>query len=201
MSRFGERFVGWMDRWTSVVNLSSRNIAIASGVVAALMMGLVTANVISRETFNEPVPGTVEIVRVMMVFLVFLPWALVQVRKGHIQVTFLHTRISPRKRFVLELVALLAMFTLAAVLTWRSGEFSWKGYLEKDVFVGPVYTPSWPARWAITAGASVFSLVVLSDIWYTVRRFVTGQFTAREEQQEEQEEQEERGEQEQARHV
>ena len=96
MSRFGERFVAWMDRLTSVVNFSSRSIAIASGVVAALMMGLVAANVISRETFNEPVPGTVEIVRVMMVFLVFLPWALVQVRKGHIQVTFLHTRVSPR---------------------------------------------------------------------------------------------------------
>ena len=181
MSRFGERFVAWMDRWTSVVNFSSRSIAIAAGVVAALMMGLVAANVIFRETFNEPVSGTVEIVRVMMVFLVFLPWGLVQARKGHIQVTFLHMRVSPRKRFVLELVALLAMFTLAALLTWRSGEFSWKGYLEKDVFVGPVYTPAWPARWAITVGASVFSLVVLSDIWYTVRRFVTGQFQTEEE--------------------
>ena len=194
MSRFGERFVAWMDRLTSVVNFSSRSIAIASGVVAALMMGLVAANVISRETLNEPVPGTVEIVRVMMVFLVFLPWALVQVRKGHIQVTFLHTRVSPRTRFVLEVVALLAMFTLAAMLTWRSGEFSWKGWLEKDVFVGPVYTPAWPARWAITAGASIFSLVVLCDIWHTVRRFLAGQF-------ETQEEREKREERERARHV
>ena len=163
------RLIKAFDRGASFLTLPSKGLAVVAAALAAAMMLLITTNVLSRYLFNDPVAGTVEYVRAMMVFLVFLPWALVQVNKGHIQVTFLLGRLSPGKRAMLELFTLACMLIFVVLITWQSGEFAWKGIQENERFIGPVYTPAWPSRIAITVGAALFSLVVLADIWRTAR--------------------------------
>ena len=169
MTGAAARLAEVIDRWAALLNLPSKVLAVIAATIAALIMLLVVSNVLSRYFLNDPVAGTVEYVRGMMVFLVFLPWALVQANKGHIQVTFLLDRLSPRRRAVLELITLASMLLFVSLITWQSWEFAWQGIQENERFIGPVYTPAWPSRIAITVGAALFSLVVLSDIWRTAR--------------------------------
>jgi len=173
MTGAGARFVNVVDRGAALLHRSSKVFAWLAATFAALMMVLVVTNVLSRNLLNDPIPGTVEYVRGMMVFLVFLPWALVQANKGHIQVTFLLGRLSPRMRAVLEMITLACMLLFVCLITWQSWEFAWQGIQENERFVGPVYTPAWPSRTAIAVGAGFFSLVVLSDIWRAARDLFT----------------------------
>ena len=169
------QLINALDRGVSFLTVPSKGLAVIAATIVAAIMVLVTANVLSRYLLNDPVAGTVEYVRGMMVFVVFLPWALVQSNKGHIQVTFLLDALSPKRRAALELLTLVFMLIFIVLIAWQSGEFAWQGIQENERFIGPVYTPAWPSRIAITVGSALFSLVVLADVWRKARNLFAPQ--------------------------
>ena len=106
----------------------------AFGLLSAIsifaMLVLVVANVIGRYTFNAPITGAFEITESLLVVIIMLGLALTQFHDGHIRVTILTRRMSPRSAWLAKIVALLLG---AAFFAW-CGHASWKFAYESYSF-------------------------------------------------------------------
>src|SRR3546814_6834334 len=92
--------------------------AVVAGLAMFVMMWLVGLNSLTRKLFNAPVVGTVEITEALMSFAIMLPMAYTQLKRGHIRVTLLVSRLTPAVAHILYAVALLLGCLLFA---WATG--------------------------------------------------------------------------------
>ena len=136
-------------------------------VIALLVMLFVTfIDVIFRNFFNSPIPGAVEIARMMMICMspAFIP-ALVQ--KRHIMVGVFIDRLGRKGQMVFDTLGYLLSAIICALI-------SYQGFVEfiKKLTRGDVYTilriPVWPFMllFAVAMGIFAISIVIyLIDIY------------------------------------
>jgi TRAP-type C4-dicarboxylate transport system permease small subunit len=139
----------------------------AFGVVSELatfaMMLLVVANIIGRYLFNSPVTGTLEITESLLVIIIFLSVAMTQYDGGHIRVTILTRRFSPRWSRAATVFAMICgavFFAWCAYAAWRYAVQSWSfDEHERGTIVFPLY----PIKFVIFIGISMLAFQFLLD--------------------------------------
>lgn len=131
--------------------------AVLGGAAMVIMMLQVTADVLGKYLFNQPVPATLETVSsYYMVALVFLPLGYVTKHHEHIIVELFTQGLSPRKLSLFTGLAnvLASLYVLA--LTWQGTNEalymtdileSWETELW-DMQV-------WPSRWFVPIGCGL----------------------------------------------
>ena len=134
-----------------------------AGLAIMVMMLLGAADVISTNVFSQPVTGTVELTRSLLVASVFLALALSQQRGRQIRVTLLVERLPTwGQHLSLRIAALCSLLVYLAIAwygwlealdSWQSGEAS----------VGALRFAIWPARFALAIGASLMVLQCFAD--------------------------------------
>lgn len=141
----------------------SRFMDIIGRAILALMVLLITLDVILRYFFNRPIKGSYELIEFMMVTLVFLGLAYTQTQKGHISITLLTAKLSQAQQAVIHSATyLLCLFTFIAV-TWRSiiaAEALRTGGTTSDILL----IPSYPFMWVVVFGSALLSFVFLIDV-------------------------------------
>jgi len=141
----------------------SRFMDIIGRAILALMVLLITLDVILRYFFNRPIKGSYELIEFMMVTLVFLGLAYTQTQKGHISITLLTAKLSQAQQAVIQSATyLLCLFTFIAV-TWRSiiaAEALRTGGTTSDILL----IPSYPFMWVVVFGSALLSFVFLIDV-------------------------------------
>jgi TRAP-type C4-dicarboxylate transport system permease small subunit len=103
-------------------------ITVIGGVMLALMMFLGTADVIGRYVFNRPLLGAAEASGLMMGAAVFLSWAYVQSKGGHISLDIISDHYPPRVRAVLNFVMLFLLLVLFSLITYKGGLIAKKAW-------------------------------------------------------------------------
>lgn len=83
---------------------------IISAIVIFIMMFYITADVLGRDIFSRPIPGTYEVSEMLMVLVVFLGLAYTQAMGGHIRTEVLLRFFPPRGRLIVEIISNLAFF-------------------------------------------------------------------------------------------
>ncbi len=91
---------------------------ISSGIVLIIIL-LVVANVIGRYVFRNPVRGTVEMVELLTVALVFFILAYTEHKKGHVTVEVVVSRLPRRVQAVLGYIAGVFAVVFVAVICWQ----------------------------------------------------------------------------------
>jgi len=143
------------------------------GMLASVFLG--TADVVGTQFLGRPVPGALELTESTMVLIVFGALAYAQIRRAHIRVELLYTKVGPRVRVTMDILAELAALVYFGLLTWQSfGEavFSWS---IDEATVGLVRFPLYPARWILVAGATLLIVQLLLDLFQDLRRLATGE--------------------------
>jgi TRAP-type C4-dicarboxylate transport system permease small subunit len=158
-----------MDILDRLAERLAQSLALIGAIGLAALLMHVTADVLTRNLLDRPIPATNEIAsRYYMVAIAFLPLAWVERRGGMVRVEILNAMVSPRfievSEFVVSLLAaavylLLAEVTLAdALKNWRIGAFV--DVLGHQVAVWPTYFMP-PAGFALAGVVTLLRTVAV----------------------------------------
>jgi TRAP-type C4-dicarboxylate transport system permease small subunit len=159
-----------MDPYEKTVTRLAKSV---NWIAAASIMGmtlLTTADVILRY-FRHPIPGTYEIVGFLGSIAVGFALASTSVQRGHVAVSILFQRLSPKTQNFVETANSLVAAAFFSLLAWqctllanelrRSGEVS----LTLEM-------PFYPFVYGIAVGCALLTLVLLADFWVFLVRLV-----------------------------
>ncbi|MGM7679141.1 TRAP transporter small permease subunit [Microbacterium sp. A94] len=134
-------------------------------VIAALLL---TAEVLSRVFFDQPIRGLFEYMQLLVVLIAFLGLAEAERNGDHIRVTILTERM-PRK--ATAVVRVFAMLVSALIVLWMTVmsyiELS-KSLGRGEYAAGLVNLPVWPARIVIVVGLAALFLMYVTRTIETV---------------------------------
>jgi len=121
------------------------------------------ADVVGRYAFNKPIVAVLEVSQVMLAIMVFLGWTYTMATRGHIRVTILHSRFSPRSRTVIDFVISLVVLVLFGLIAWQGLEIAIE-YWRANVLVWVIYLPLAYFQIFVFIGATIVCLEVIVQI-------------------------------------
>lgn len=142
--------------------------SLVGGLGIFLMLIHVTADVISRQIFNYPPPGTVLVVsHYYMVMIAFFPLGWAELRGDMISVEVLSWlfkgRVLKIKIILIDLL-IAVIYLFLAITTWdiAMAEFKVKSYQVSLSFVVPI----WPSYFILPIAFGVAGLVVVLRLYF-----------------------------------
>ena len=157
-----KRVIQRLTRYTCVVGM----------FFVLLMMFLTTCDVIGRFFFKMPIPGTYELSEFILVPLVFLGLAYVQQIGGHVRVTLLVSRLSPRLQGALATFGALVSLTIAFLITWQ-GWLGWRYQFNIGTVTDILKIPVYPFWLLVFVVGLLLSLEVLIELATNAKRLST----------------------------
>lgn len=136
---------------------------VSSGIVFVMMFFL-TADVVLRYLFNRPIIGVYQLAEFMVVGVVFLSIAYVQTLKGHIKMEVATSWLPLKGQIALDIFGYLVGIAVFSVITWHSGKIAINAWRIKDVSMGMVQFPLWPAKFLVPFGSGLLCLGLFSDL-------------------------------------
>lgn len=149
------------------------SVTVIAGLAIAFMMVHITLDVITRNFFNYPLPGTITIVSYYyMAIAAFMPLAFAEQKSAHISVEVLTERLPPLVQKHLAGCLLLLSAAVFALLTLRSWEEALSKYgIRASVVQGEDSLSVWPTYFFLPLGCLLMFVVVL----YKFAIYLTGQ--------------------------
>ncbi|MFH1488338.1 MAG: TRAP transporter large permease subunit [Pseudomonadota bacterium] len=140
----------------------SRVIDSIGRVILALMVLLITLDVVLRYFFNRPIKGSYELVEFMMVLIVYLGLGYAQTNKRHVSINLFTNKLSPAQLSVVSSATYFLCLTVFVLITWRC--ILQAGALRTDGTTSDVLSiPSFPFMWVVVFGSALLSFVFLID--------------------------------------
>jgi len=138
---------------------------IASGALSILIL-FVVANVLSRFLFKKPLPGTIEVIELVAVVIVFFSVAYTETKRAHIYVELVVSKLRRRTQAVLASMMYFLAAIFFAVMAWRSSVLAWS-YLfptTRETYVLSI--PIAPFLFVVAFGSLVLALETVIHIFY-----------------------------------
>ena len=129
------------------------------------IMLYVVSDVTGRYLFLSPLPGTVEITKSLLVFVIFLSLASVLIKGNHIRVSIVLDRLSLQWQRRLEILALAVGFSLMFLMAWRTLNSAIYSYEVRELGgtggVAGFPVLLYPSKFALFIGCSLFGIQFL----------------------------------------
>lgn len=133
-----------------------------SGLLLLVMMLHVVLDVFMKYVFNQPVPGTLEVVSYYyMVGAVFLPIAFVELARGSVAVDLFYIMMGPRVKIACMAFVLLACAVIYGGLAWSTYGDAMRSLSTGEVVMGPVTVVVWPSRFVLPLSFGLGALICL----------------------------------------
>ena len=146
-----ERLVSVFDAMSLIAN----TIAI---VALAIMVMLVTVDVIGRYFFSRPTYIADEVSGYALVAVIFFGLAYTQKLGKHVTSGILETLLSPNKLKWVDLVASILSLLFIAYFAWNSATAAYESYILKTTKQTILRTPYWIPQLFLPIGLSLFAL-------------------------------------------
>ncbi len=151
------------DFLAKIIYPTSRIVNIVGAIVLAMMMFLVAADVTLRYGIDRPILGSVELVELMMIIVVFLAVAYTASQRGHVAIELVTSRFPQRAQAILDVfTSFLSLFFIVLVI-WRSilrGNTMWHDHHVTTVLSIPVF----PFLYIIAFGCLLLAIVLIANI-------------------------------------
>lgn len=152
-----------------VHGVSSISVVI-SGLLILILMLMMVIEVVCRYGFNNPTTWVAELSSYVMVYLVSLAIGYALLVDRHVRVDLVVNRLPHRVQCWFNLIAAVAAFFFASVLTWRTGELfltvysqSWRSAAELcGLWL-------WPFYLVLPVGFLLLTAVSVCKIWHWSR--------------------------------
>jgi TRAP-type C4-dicarboxylate transport system permease small subunit len=159
----------WVDKLLSALEKES----LLGMVILFIMMLLTAADVVGRYFFNSPVQGTNEITGLLLVLVAASALAFSQIKKGHIRVDLITSRLSPRGQLILDAVAYAFCLFGSALITWQT---SLRGFsylqMTRGNLTETLGIPFYPFMLILGVGFFLLAVVSLIDLIRTLVKVV-----------------------------
>lgn len=149
-----------MGRIKKSVQKANRLIAGIGACSLIPLMILTTLDVVGRDVFNYPVPGTVELSQYLLVIFILMGLAYTQQAKGHVPVSVLTSRLPLRGQLLLKITSSLLGLFLFSLLAWQG----WEIAMEERTVSDLLRIPQSPFRILVAVAAFLTFLELLIDL-------------------------------------
>ena len=136
----------------------------------AVMMGYGFVDVWGRFLFNQPLHGTFELTELLMVAVVFLSLTSCQAEGRHMRVDFLLTRMSKRRRAVVDSIAYMCGIVACGLLACYSIGPAWLSWSIREVTWGIISFPVYPAKFVVVVGSGLLMVQLTLDLVGTIKQ-------------------------------
>lgn len=132
---------------------------------------LVTASdVLTKNLFNYPIPGTLELSQYLLAVFILLGLAYTQQVKAHVRVSILTSRLPLSAQFILTIITTLISLFIFSILVWQG----WIVGIEERTVSDMLRVPQYPFRLLVAVAAFLVCLELLIDLWESVEKLAGG---------------------------
>ena len=142
----------------------NRVLATWAGLLTALIMVIVCADVASRGLLNRSIQGASEFVVLLLVALVFLGFAGAEGKGENFSVTILVHRLNPAWQRSLKVVTNLISLAAVGLLAWTSWSRAIVATRSGEESYGTIVFPVWPSRLLIAFGLTMLALQLIAGL-------------------------------------
>lgn len=136
-------------------------LAMAGSACVLLMMLHITLEVTLRYIFGIVLPGTlIFVANYYMLFVLFLPFALLELKNRHLAVDVLVVHLPPRLQHLLKILARVVTAAIMGAMTvaaWTQAMAKFR--LGETIDQGSSSIVVWPGYFALVAGCGLMTLV------------------------------------------
>lgn len=133
-------------------------LSLVSAAIIMIAMLFVSAEVISRQFFNSPIPGHLELSELLNPAIIFLAVAYTQSTGGHVRMTVVIDLLPPSARRFTEIAVKLLSIGVYSVLCLYSAQYAHRAWMISDVTMSPPYFLVWPSAVMVPIGLFLVSL-------------------------------------------
>lgn len=144
--------------------LVDRTLLILAAAAIFIMLSVTVLSVIGRYFFNMPIPDDIVINELLMVFLVFLPFAYVQRKRQHVFVSLLTDWFDQRTQYNFEVFGNVIGLIIFGFLTYASWNDFSEAYEVLAYNEGILELPEYPSRFAVFFGILIMTLRLAFDV-------------------------------------
>jgi TRAP-type C4-dicarboxylate transport system permease small subunit len=134
------------------------------------MMCTILVDIIRRNVFDRPVPGTLDLIQfAYMPTLISLGLGYALLRNEHIRVTLLTAPTGPRTQRFIEVLGMVLTIGAMGALIWLGARRAQAAQQIDEHSIGVEWLAIWPYRWVAVVGMIVLGLQAIAQL---VRAFV-----------------------------
>lgn len=126
-----------------------------SVVLIFIMAVWIFGDVVGRFFFNQPIPGTTELVKTAILGIVFLGVAYTLHREGHIRTTVLIKRLPPKAAAAIEAAGALIGIIIFSLMVYYGWEAAMKAFAVKEFEGVQLRVPTYPSRFIMVLGSAL----------------------------------------------
>jgi len=160
--------MGWLEKSKDLIHTVNRFIARVGACFLIPLMLITSADVLSRDLFNHPIPGTIELSQYILAVFILLGVAYTQQVKGYVEVTLLTSRLPLRARSILSIIAILLSLFIFSILIWQG----WVVGIEERTVSDMLRVPQYPFRILVAVAAFLTCLELLIDLGNNAKKIV-----------------------------
>ncbi len=143
-------------RYLKLHTLLSQWLSAGGAVLAFLLCLIICADVLSRNIFDAPIHGVIEVVSFAIVIIASIQIPDVVLRKSMLKMTFLQDRLSPKQGRIIStfgytLGAIFFLFIAIGAYGFAIESWVWEEYEGE----GAIHIPAWPARFSVLISAAL----------------------------------------------
>ena len=158
--------MGWVEKVKKGIQTINRFIAAVSGCFLIPLMIITAADVVARDVFNHPIPGTIELSQYMLAVFILLGLAYTQQVKAHVAVSLVTSRLSYSTQLFLKLITTLIGLFIFSILAWQGLVVG----IEERTVSDMLRIPQSPFRILVAIAAFFVCLELLIDLGDSVRK-------------------------------
>ena len=133
------------------------------GILLFLMMLLISADAIGRYVFHDSIKGSLDIIEIILVFVVFFSVSQVAVLKSHVSVTLIFSRFPKGLQAALSLLTSLLCFGVSFLMARQLALRGWAQISYTTSYSQSLEIPLWPIFLVASLGLLLLSVVLLMD--------------------------------------
>jgi TRAP-type C4-dicarboxylate transport system permease small subunit len=151
---------GWFERVKKGIHQVNRFIAGAGACLLIPLMIITAGDVVGRDVFNHPIPGTVELSQYMLAVFILLGLAYAQQVKAHVGVSIITSRLPHDAQLILSIIGTLLCLFISGILVWQG----WVIGIEEKTVSDMLRVPQYPFRLIVAVAAFLMCLELVIDL-------------------------------------
>jgi TRAP-type C4-dicarboxylate transport system permease small subunit len=160
--------MGWLEKFKKGTQTVNRFIAGVSGFFLIPLMIITAADVVGRDIFNHPIPGTVELSQYMLAVFILLGFAYAHQVKAHVAVSIITSRLPHHAQLILYVITTLIGLFIFSILAWQG----WVVGIEERTVSDMLRVPQYPFRLLVAVAAFLICLELLIDLGDSLKKLV-----------------------------
>ena len=160
--------MGWFEKTKKMIQAVNRFIAGVSGFFLIPLMIITAVDVLGRDLFNHPIPGTVELSQYMLAVFILLGFAYAHQVKAHVAVSIFTSRLPRHAQLILNIITTLLCLFISCILLWQG----WVVGVEEKAVSDMLRVPQYPFRLLVALAAFLMCLELLIDFGDSLKKLV-----------------------------